>query len=65
MDISTSVVTEIVQARGECKLDFNKLADCEEDVVPLRPLARAEMIHGAHAGNAVVADNNGAQRRKY
>ena len=65
MDISTSVVTEIVQARGECKLDFVELPDCEEDVVALRPLARAEVVHGALAGNAVIADNNGAQRRKY
>ena len=62
---SDSVVAEIVQARGECKLDFAKLADSEEDVVPFRPLARAEVVHRAPADNAVIADNNGAQRRKH
>ena len=62
---STSVAAEMLQARGECTLDFGELADCEGGVVPLRPLARAEVVHGAPAGNAVIADNNGAQRRKY
>ena len=62
---SNSVVAELVQARGECKLDCSELADCEEDVVPLRPLARAEAVHGAPVGNAAFADNNGARRRKY
>ncbi len=61
---STSVAAEMLQARGACKLDFGELADCEEDVVPLRPLARAEVVHGAPADNAAIADNNGAQRRK-
>ena len=62
---SDSVVAEIVQARGECKLDFAKLADSEEDVVPFRPLVRPEVVHRAPVDNAVIADNNGAQRRKY
>ncbi len=62
---STSVAAEMLQAHGECKLDFGELADCEENVVPLRPLARAEVVHGAPVGNAAIADNNGARRCKY
>ncbi len=49
----------------KCKLDFGKLPDTEEDVVPLRPLACAEVVRRAPADNAVIADNNGAQRRKH
>ena len=38
---------------------------CQEDVVPFRPLARAEVVRRAPVDNAVIADNNGAQRRKH
>ena len=62
---SASVAAEIVQARGECKLNFAELANSEEDVVPFRPLVRPEVVHRAPVDNAVIADNNGAQRRKY
>ena len=62
---SASVAAEIVQARGECKLDFAELTKDEHDVFPVRPLVRPEVVHSAPVDKTVIADNNGAQLRKY
>jgi len=64
---SASVVGEIVQARGEGKLNYAELPEGEQDVVPFRPLIRPEVMHTGNApvDETVIAANKDAQRHKY
>ena len=62
---SASVVGEIVQARGEGKLNFAELPEGEQDVVPFRPLIRPEVMHNAPVDETVIAAHKDAQRHKY
>ncbi len=65
--IFSTSVGEIVQARGDCKLNYAELPEGEQDVVSFRPLIRPEVMHTGNApvDETVIAANKDAQRHKY